>query len=113
MKDRLGGLTEEEVSLLRQDLQKKKKKIRERTTAAESRINDIGDKLPPLLAEACSTTRLAHENRTDDIENRLWQNNVRTVGLPEKVEGRDPTEFIENWLLKLFGKGSFYAAIRN
>lgn len=54
VKDRLGGLTEE-VSLMRQDMQK----IRERTTAAESRISDLGDKLPPLIAETGSTTCLA------------------------------------------------------
>lgn len=45
VKDRLGGLTEE-VFLLWQDFQKK---IRERITAAESRIGDLEDKIPPCL----------------------------------------------------------------
>lgn len=29
------------------------------------------------------------------------------MGLPEKVKGRDPTEFIEHWLIDLFGKEAF------
>lgn len=34
-------------------------------------------------------------------------NNVRIVGLPEKTEGRDPTEFVEKWLMEIFGKEAF------
>lgn len=41
LQERFGGL-KEEVSLVRQDLQK----IRERNTASESRIREIEDKLP-------------------------------------------------------------------
>lgn len=89
---RFGGL-KEEVSLIRQDIQK----IRERTTAAESRISELEDKLPTLIRDSQSTTRLARatDTRAEDFENRLRRNNVRIVGLPEKVEGRDPTQFIE------------------
>lgn len=43
----------------------------------------------------------------EDIENCLRHNNVRIVGLPEKVEGRDPTEFVEQWLQEVFSKESF------
>lgn len=52
---------------------------------------------------------MAHENRdkADNIKTRLQCNNVHIVGLPEKTEGRDPTEFIENWLLEVFGKDAF------
>ena len=48
-----------------------------------------------------------NNNRADDIENRLRRNNVRIVGLPEKTEGRDPTTFIESWLVEIFGKEAF------
>lgn len=56
VKDRLGSLTEE-VALLRQDLQR----ISERTTAVESRISDLEDKLLPLIAESRSTAWMSHE----------------------------------------------------
>lgn len=42
VKEQFGGLREE-VSLLRQDLQK----VRERATAVESRVCDIEEQLPP------------------------------------------------------------------
>lgn len=32
---------------------------------------------------------------------------MRIVGLPEKVEGRDPTQFIEQWMADVFGKEAF------
>lgn len=40
------------------------------------------------------------------VENHL-HNTVRIVGLPEKVEGCDPTAFVEQWLLEIFGKDVF------
>lgn len=106
LKVQFGGLAES-VSLLRQDLQK----IRERTTAAEGRISDIEDQLPPLARDTRAAAQQAAQNtaKTDDIENRLRRNNVRIVGLPEKVEGRDPTTFVEDWLLETFGKEAFSA----
>lgn len=84
-------------------------KTRERTTAAEGRISDIEDKLTPLISDTQITARLARANKlkTDNIENRLRRNNVRIAGLPEKTEGRDPTEFVEKWLLEHFGKKVF------
>lgn len=35
------------------------------------------------------------------------RNNVRIVGLSEKVEGRDPTQFVEQWMTDIFGKEAF------
>lgn len=104
MNIRLGGMTEE-VALLRQDIPK----ICERTMAVEGRNSNLEDKLPPLIHESRSTARLAHDKRAkaDDIENRLKPNNVHIVGLPDKVEGRDPIEFVEQWLLNTFGKEAF------
>ena len=95
----------EELSLLRQDLQK----MRERTTAVESRVSEIEDRMTPIEREAKAAYQLAREatDRAEDFENRLRRNNVRIVGLPEKVEGRDPTAYVEGWLLDIFGKNSF------
>lgn len=50
---------------------------------------------------------LAVTDHADDIENQLRCNNVRIVGLSEKVEGRDPTAFVEQWLLDIFGREVF------
>lgn len=104
LQERLGGL-KEEVSLIRKDLQK----IRERTTATESRISDIEDKLPPLIRDSQYNTRIvaAVEQHADDLENQMRSNNVRIVGFPEKMEGRDPTDFMERWLLEVFWKETF------
>lgn len=42
--------------------------------------------------------------RAEDFENHLRRNNVCIVGLPEKVDGRDPTQFVEQWMADEFGK---------
>lgn len=64
---------------------------------------------PPLTRDVGAATQNTFQalNKTDDIENRLRRNNVRIVGLPEKVEGRDPTVFVEGWLQEVFGKEAF------
>lgn len=76
---------------------------------AEGHICDVEDKLAQLIRDAQSTARIARANElnNNDIENRLRRNNIQIVGLPKKVEGRDPTEFVEQWLLKTFGKEEF------
>lgn len=55
----------------------------------------------PNSSESQSTARLAKatDMRAEGIENQLRRNNIHMVGLPEKVEGRDPTEFVERWLV--------------
>lgn len=74
----------------------------------ESRVRDIEDQLPPLARETQAAHHLAKEtNRLDNLENRICCNNVRIVGLPEKAEGRDPTTFVENWLIDQFDKDAF------
>lgn len=104
LKEQFGGLRED-VSLLRQDLQK----IRERTTAVESRVSEMEDHLQPIAQDTRAALQLARDanDRAEDLENRLRHNNVRIVGLPEKVEGKDPAAFVENWLIEIFGKNAF------
>lgn len=64
--------------------------MQERT---EGRISDVEDKMPPLISESRATTSLTNaiSNKMDDVENRFRRNNILIVGLPEKVEGCDPT----------------------
>lgn len=38
------------------------------------------------------------QERADDAEGRASRNNVRILGIPEKSEGKNPTEFVEQWL---------------
>lgn len=65
--------------------------------------------MPHLNRDVMGAAQHAHQafEKTDDIENRLKRNNVRIVGLPEKVEGRDPTALVEGWLQEIFGKEAF------
>lgn len=38
------------------------------------------------------------------IESHLLWNNIRIVGFQETTECSNPTEFVERWLLDMFGK---------
>lgn len=50
-----------------------------------------------MFRESQSTTHLAKatDMHAEDFKNRLRCNNVKIVGLPEKVEAWDPTQFVE------------------
>lgn len=104
LKSILGGL-KETVSLICKDLQK----IRERITAVEGRVSDLEDQMPPFTRNARMAAQqvIQANNRADDIKNHLKHNNVHIAVLPERVEGRDPTVFVEKWLQEIFGKESF------
>lgn len=82
-----------DVNKLRHDMDK----IRERTVEAERRIGEVED-----------TSNANHESirtlqqqvkilqaRAEDAENRSRRNNVRILGLPERVEGSTPEQFVE------------------
>ncbi|KAK1904349.1 LINE-1 retrotransposable element ORF1 protein [Dissostichus eleginoides] len=57
-------------------------------------------------------TALSRENeslkfKVDDLENRSRRNNIRITGVPEKVEGPQPTAFMELFLAETFGAEAF------
>lgn len=91
--------------MIRHDIQK----IKKRTTAVEGHVSEMEDRMAPLVREMQITARTATANelKNEDIENRLRRSNIRIVGLLEKTVGRDPSEFVENWLPEIFGKGAF------
>lgn len=95
----------EDLTLVRQDLQK----TAERTTVLEGRVSQIEDDISPLIKEVKSMKEQIskHASKMEEMENRSRRDNVRLVGLPEKSEGPNPIEFLENWLVELFGKDSF------
>lgn len=45
--------------------------------------------------------------KQDDLENRLRRCNLRFIGLPEGVEGGDPTTFLETLLCDTYGREAF------
>lgn len=89
---------------IRQDMQK----LRERTTALEGRVSSLEDELPPIAHDLhkISTKHKETAERVEDMENRLRRSNIRIVGMPEKAEGKNPTDFIEAWLADTFGKNN-------
>lgn len=78
-----------------------------RIAQAEQRISDAEDAATLLTARVTTletkvttlqgTVKSLNE-KADDLECRSRRNNVRLVGLPEKVEGQDATAFLEKWL---------------
>uniref|UniRef100_A0A803KDP9 L1 transposable element RRM domain-containing protein n=1 Tax=Xenopus tropicalis TaxID=8364 RepID=A0A803KDP9_XENTR len=94
-----------DISLLRHDLQN----IRERTTEVETRVSTLEDTVSPLPNNITVIKQQLQQalDKTEDLENRLRRNNVRIVGLPEKVEGQNPETFIENWLKQTLGNDTF------
>ena len=94
-----------EISFLRQDAQK----MRERTSALEERVSTIEDDMGPMQRDLTYNNHLIdqHSSRLEELENRMRRNNVRAIGLPEKMEGKNPVEFIEKWLIAAFGREAF------
>ncbi|KAJ8383286.1 hypothetical protein AAFF_G00222220 [Aldrovandia affinis] len=71
----------------------------------ETTLNDIESRLTTLksICSALTKENEALTLKTDDLENRLRCNNIRIIDLPEKVEGSQPTSFIEIFLKETFG----------
>lgn len=73
----------------------------------EASLNDMETRL--TLESKCLT--LSQENqslrqKTDDLENRSRRNNIRITCILEKIEGGQPTAFMEMFLKELFGSYS-------
>lgn len=96
------GKVQADISFIRHDLQN----VRERLSSAEERISTVEDTVHPLSAEIKRHTAAISTlmQKSDDFENRLRRNNLRLIGVPEKAEGSNPTDFFEQWLAQLIGK---------
>lgn len=44
------------------------------------------------------------KDKIDELENQSRRQNLRLVGFPEGVEGRNPVDFMKEWLPKILGK---------
>uniref|UniRef100_H3AC33 L1 transposable element RRM domain-containing protein n=1 Tax=Latimeria chalumnae TaxID=7897 RepID=H3AC33_LATCH len=90
-------------------LEEKNETIAKCIDAAEGCISETEDKLYHL--ENTNThieTELQNlRNKCKDLENRARRSNLRIVGIPEGVEGRDPVSFIEKFLPTILGEDTF------
>ncbi|RXN04529.1 LINE-1 type transposase domain-containing 1 [Labeo rohita] len=61
----------------------------------ETRISAVADVVTPIKAMLQSLEKLVHDigERAEDLKNRGRRKNIRIVGLPEDVEGDNPTRF--------------------
>lgn len=68
-------------------------------------MSTIEDDIVPMQRDVKYNSHLAaqHAAHLDDLENRLFLNNVHALGIPE----RNSVTFIEQWPLAVFGKDTF------
>lgn len=73
-----------DFSILRQDMYKIK-----RVTDTKKCISELEDTVKPFTSKltACTTKLQSLEEKADNLKNRLGQNNLCLVGLPEKGGG--------------------------
>ena len=84
------------LSLLRDD----HKKLADKVQHHEKEIAQIHPSVKQLTEQIQDlTARMRQvEGRAEDAEGRSRRNNLRVVGLPEGIEGRDPIQYAETWL---------------
>lgn len=94
-----------EMGLIRRDMDK----YRDRLTEAERRVGDNEDVIRDHSASirTLQVKMKTLESRAEDQENRNRRNNLRLVGLPEGVEGRDPEAYTEHLLRTLLPQAPF------
>lgn len=88
-----------DISLVRHDMDK----FRSRFAEAESRISQLEDdtRADSRNLRALQLQVKALQEKSVDTENRMRRNNLRIIGLPEKIEGNKPAEFAESFLISL------------
>uniref|UniRef100_H3AU28 L1 transposable element RRM domain-containing protein n=1 Tax=Latimeria chalumnae TaxID=7897 RepID=H3AU28_LATCH len=80
-------------------------KFSQHLDASERRIGDVEDRVDHIENILSEVHRL--REKCDDLENRVRCSNLRIVGLPEGIEGRDPISFIEKLLVEVLGEETF------
>lgn len=82
------------------DMRKEVNECTQRVSQAELRIANAEDEVASLQATVYTleSKNKTLEDKLLDLETRCRLNNVRLVGLPEGVEGRDPCSFLEKWI---------------
>lgn len=75
----------------------------------ETSLNETQERLDSLESTCAVLSKDNKELKVklDDLENRSRRNNIRIIGLPEKIEGQQPTAFIDTLLREIFGSEAF------
>ena len=77
-------------------------KLDERLTMVEHRVSSAEDR--SIRQERALGYLLRREARLtakqDDMENRLWRNNIRVYGIPEEAEGKEMVPFLVEFFKK-------------
>uniref|UniRef100_H3AKU7 L1 transposable element RRM domain-containing protein n=1 Tax=Latimeria chalumnae TaxID=7897 RepID=H3AKU7_LATCH len=72
---------------------------------SERQIGDLEDRVYHLEKTVAEVLRL--QDKCDDLENRARRSNLRIVGLPKGIEGKDPVAFVERLLVEVLGEATF------
>ena len=80
----------------------------EKWSVLESRVVLVEQKVESFNATSSRVSNLESEvallkRHAEDLENRNRRNNLRIYGLPESLEGSNPTTFFQTFLPKLLG----------
>lgn len=88
--------------------------IKERLTAAKGRISDAEDATTQLTSKVTllETKVRGLTEKNEDLENRSRRSNLRLIGLPEKMEGKDAEAFLEKWLPDVLGDETFPSPVK-
>lgn len=101
LSDQLRGIRDDLFSL-KQDMQE----VCAWTTVLEGRLSQVEDDVN-LMRQEVKIMKEQLEmcmRKMDEFENRARRKNVRVLGLPERSEGNNPTEYMEGWFRDMFGK---------
>lgn len=105
MEERIIAKLSAQISADRAIINQHQEAIQQLETAA----NDTQERMEKLES-TCAALLESNEElkaKLDDLENRSRRNNIRIIGLPENIEGPQPTAFIDTLLREIFGADAF------
>lgn len=88
--------------------------VTSRVTDLEKASADYEGRISELEAhcrdwfETCKTL----SSKLDDLEGRSRRQNIKIIGLPEKVEEGRPTQFVADFLVKILGASNFPKSLK-
>lgn len=99
----------EPLSAALDDVRSATDSLGQKMTNMEEALSDHSDRIV-ALESACA--RLQSENvqlkdKVEDLESRSRRNNLRVVGIPEKLEGADPVKFMSDFFMEVLGANFF------
>uniref|UniRef100_H3AGZ2 L1 transposable element RRM domain-containing protein n=1 Tax=Latimeria chalumnae TaxID=7897 RepID=H3AGZ2_LATCH len=95
---------EEKISEINSSISSLDRKVEVFTKRLDTVEHRIGDAENVIQKLETNISHLQEEivrilGKTEDLQNHSRRCNLRLVGLPEGVEGKDPIAFLEDWLL--------------